>query len=620
MAGLDLDTLFSAPREKETTPTGVICYFASENERKPNFKSTVSATLGCAGFALPILIFWGTCVCLSLQPIEEAASSFIRQTDADYKCLRISRKSTHAVVHVSMGTPFRELDLLLRMDNLYSNSTLPIRLLSDAARASSSLRCAPNGSSCYDVAQFRTRHSQNSPTIAVIGFTYINPASAVYWTSAAARLQLHGEFLISRDTEYYLEATRLCVSQARSRTDYTSQPHLAATALGTQVTSTRNDVTNVSLVKLRKGGKSCSLDSEPAVDLWPNAAASPSVYLSLGATPLSSIRGPIIEARRRIVEDGLTCAGETIANTPAYHSYLLDCMNLPCSPNGSIPFSHIADKAVLTVVPHGADAVHYWFEPSQVLKHIPGVGTDAQKVLFASCKLLLILLAAAVVWVRNTRDCSAESDSCEHTRGSKFEDAVLGVLAAAARIVTVLWRSPSLLAEDVPLVIGGELLSGTLSILHWVLRHSAAARNADTAASSIFGGSAAVLDSSAAVLIAFAEPPVNAPSDGRFDPTARLLTALLISTLGMDICSSSSSLCFKRSFSESLPSIRTCYFLSSAVWLVQSCCLAVSVSLMGIAPLAAGFTRSFSGSRRGATYATTCAYITLSVPRILKRV
>ena len=327
-----------------------------------------------------------------------------------------------------------------------------------------------------------------------------------------------------------------------------------------------------------------------------------------------------MEARRRIVEDGLRCASETMPDTPAYHSYLLDCLNRPCSPNGSIPFFYIADKAVLTVVPDGTDAVLHWFESSEVLKHIPGVGTDAQKVFFATCKLLLMLLAAAIVWVRNTRDCTLDLNGCEQASALKLENAVLGILAAAARIVTILWRSPSLLAEDLLLVIVGELLCGTLSILHWVLRHIGVGHGTETVPSSIFGGSAAVLDSSAAVLIAFAEPPLNAPSDGRFDPTARLLTGLLISTLGMDICSSAMSLCLKRSSSEPQPSVRACYLLSSAVWLVQSCGLAVSVSAMVVAPLAGGFTRSFSGSRRGATYATTCAYITLSVPRILKRV
>lgn len=583
-------------------------------------RPTKHAATTAVGFLLPFVIFWSVAVCLSLQRIGMSQSSFIRGENADYTCLRATRKNSHVVVHASVGTPFRELDLLLRMDSVFADSQQPIRLYSDTIRPSTSLACQKNDSTCEDVAQFYTNSDLDRPLISKFKFQYENSDSPLAWSSVATQLQLHGELFILRGFRYYIEATRLCVAVVRPTHQYPSDPHLTGTVIGTRVFTTRHATVNLSLAEPRSHGVDCSIDHDTVVALWPDYTASPSTYLSTGTTPISGMQGPVLDARRQIVQDGSQCSSETVPNDAGYHSYMLDCRTRACSRNGSIPFSKVADQAIVVAAAHDSETVMYWLEASEILRHISGVGTDTNKVLFAACKLLLMLLAASVVWVRNSRERDVDTDPCQATAVSKFEDAALGLIAAGARIATVVWRSAALVDEEVWLVVASELVCGTLSILHWMLRHVGLRDPITKEQGCSFGGSAAVLDSSAAVIVAFSEPPLNKPSDGRFDPTARLLTALLISTLGMDICSRATSLCFKRTSQEMRPLVRMAYVFSSIVWLVHCGGLAISVSQTAILPLASGFTRSFSSSQRGATYATACAYISLSVPRILKRI
>ena len=123
-----------------------------------------------------------------------------------------------------------------------------------------------------------------------------------------------------------------------------------------------------------------------------------------------------------------------------------------------------------------------------------------------------------------------------------MEDALIGFVAVMARMSVSIWRVISLAGDNqlrAPLV---QTVASALSLCQWVIRYFVLERQCEAPLTKL-GGSTALLDATSAVLLAFAQPPLLVSSAGRFDPTARLLTALLITTMTLQRCLFAAACC-----------------------------------------------------------------------------
>ena len=78
-----------------------------------------------------------------------------------------------------------------------------------------------------------------------------------------------------------------------------------------------------------------------------------------------------------------------------------------------------------------------------------------------------------------------------------------------------------------------ELVSCILSFIHFLLRYEGLLKDDEESPVSKLGGSTSVIDSTAAVMVAFSDPPLLAASTSSFDPIARMLVSLLISIIAV---------------------------------------------------------------------------------------
>ena len=89
------------------------------------------------------------------------------------------------------------------------------------------------------------------------------------------------------------------------------------------------------------------------------------------------------------------------------------------------------------------------------------------------------------------------------------------------------WRIDTLQHDNQSRAAVFQLVAGGLSLLQWFTRYFILQRQCESPLTKL-GGSTAMIDAATAVMLAFSEPPLLVSSLGRFDPTARLLTAMLL--------------------------------------------------------------------------------------------
>ena len=174
----------------------------------------------------------------------------------------------------------------------------------------------------------------------------------------------------------------------------------------------------------------------------------------------------------------------------------------------------------------------------------------AAPTFLAFVKLGLMTLAAAVTWMRagkSTASVDALFIYCLRMahcptinaelidRFIVWEDAVVGLIAIGARFGVAVWRTVTLAVDGqlrAPIV---QVIAAVLSLAQWILRYFVLDRKCEALLTKL-GGSTAMVDATCAVMLGFAQPPLMVSSMSRFDPTARLLTALLMTTMTLHRC------------------------------------------------------------------------------------
>jgi len=474
---------------------------------------------------------------------------------------------------------------------------------------------------------------------------------------AGYQLGLDGEMYMMRGYKYWLTPTHLCFSP-----DATAAPATTSGALRATVTTTGHvaaSATALAHVSSELLGSSyareatvnflcdnTTLGSVGTVSIFPVVAAVENAYLALTDAHLYESEPTKVSTRRKLVELGTSCASALPWYVRDYNLYLLDCNNAAavCATSASLPFRRISR---LNMMAHYdiSGTVVYYFENSPTMSTLPNLSVTADAIALAIVKLILVLFAAALVWVRSDRVTSKphwlyrhciQSAHCMKvpTTGSSsvIEDAGLGAFAILCRFSVALWRYDTLQYDSQTRVCITEIIASALSLVHWLARYWMIAPWLPELVSGVedgrgpltrLGGSSAIADVSSSVLLAFSEAPMLLTAIPRFDPTARLLIGILISMTALPRCLFSSACCSILYEAGQLgknriePAFSLLLLCSIVFWVLQLVALAISVNDLVVTPLSFSVARGMVGGTGWLSIAISLGLVTSGTPRLL---
>ena len=388
-----------------------------------------------------------------------------------------------------------------------------------------------------------------------------------------------------------------------------------------------------------------------AVDIFPSIAASEAAYLAVSDANIYEMEPEAVGIRRELVELGYTCASTLERYARDFDFYLFDCANSASScdwTTPSLPFRRLATTSMR--VHYLEDEAYWWFENDATLDNLPGFGNNAAATNIAVIKLFLLLLAAALVWMRSDRVTSSPHwlyRHCVETANGKVdskgnytsasaeslvEDAIFGLIAVVSRLSVSIWRLGHLYADDQARVCYIEITAGCVSLASWIVRYWVIKPNLIQILGGTrdcrgplarLGGSMAIVDATCAVILAFAEPPIYLDSIARFDNTARLLTGLLLAIVTLHRCLfgvAGNTIILEAhtvGFITSSTTYETIVVFAAAGWIVQAISVAIAIADLVASPMAFALTRNTIGPDGAVAPCLFLALVAASLPRLL---
>lgn len=613
-------------------------------------------TLPSLMFSVAYAMFVLTGIALTLLPPRVRSEVANRTIPPDVECYRVVRKADYVTVEYAIGGPVRRVQVLLRLDKVVGDLDNSVRLFGERVIESKSMQCDSSNASCFDTVLV-TNGPPNQPLHLVgLQFEYTNPTVEYERGDVARyRLQLAGEMYAARGYRYYLSNTHLCVSRADEFVDpVDAQDALVAHVLPTgrvrtNVTSLAGMPTELfgtSAVYQAYHGSDC-IGGLDEIDVFPYSAASEILYLSITDPTIYETEPTAVVTRREIVELGYTCAGTLARYERAFNFYDFDCNNIyaHCRDTPSLPFRRVATYDVRAHYTQDGE-VYYWLRNDPSLATLPGMANSADAVLFSIVKLSMLILAAAVMWVRSDRVTSASYWLYRHciriancqpilntdSETSVLEDAMLGLTACGARVAVVLWRWDALRSEDQARVAVTELIAAGFSLVSWCMRFWVIEPNLPDLLDgrpdgrgplTRLGGSMAIVDASCAVLLAFAEPPIHLSNVSRFDDTARLLGGLVIALVTLNRClfavACNAIMLEAHQMGRVTSSPAYVLLVSSGLvmWIGQTLAIAVVLADLVASPMAFMVTRGVIGDDAAVGVAMFMSLVCVSLPRLM---
>ena len=643
--------------------------------------------MGVAFFGLSVLVYFGVAIACVLQPpVVQTAAGGVAMPNVGLTCLRATRNADYATVDVPVGTPFRLMTVVLRMDKAVArdDATPTLQLFAPEVVESETVDCdgdtncedvallysSPNGEAASHIVSFRYRH-------------HLGEQSVAYSLSGVS-----GELFLRGGKQYWLTTTHLCYANDANdandapdehSTDTRSDTHAKAqvdgsdagsdagsgsgpttgTGTGTGAGAGALGVPRSDLAKLRGVRDSPVLELDQTecggdaavVELFPEQAAIEPEWLRISDMTLYNSEPESVARRRAVAELGTSCASSAASIERDLMLYQLDCRVVTetgsvtlCRSEHSLPFRRLATASVHIAV--AADGASYWIatDADSTLDSLARLAGASVAFSDSLIKLGMITLAAAVVYVRSRRATSSSSwllkhavrsaDKCDQTKLAGedvdvaytfVQDGIIGAVAVVARLVIAFVRWDTLTQDGqwrVPIV---EVAAGVCSVLHLFARYLGfLPLDADDPPVSKLGGATAIVDSTCGVMVAFAEAPTMVVSIGRFNPTARLLTALLISLIVVTRCAFSAASCGVLWETEDCPTnprYGWSLVLSGLMWaIVQTTALAVVVADLFVAPASYSMSRLIPGDPLPARVVLFFTLVCAGLPRFTRTI
>lgn len=541
-------------------------------QRRWSFSSLVPGVLFLASM-LGYLMAGGICASIPPKTNEQFGDHTI---PADAHCLRLTRHTNHISVDLAIGTPVSILNVLLRLDRVVdigaaNSPAAATRLFATKIGESETVSC--EGTVCRDVFLVQTDGPNSAQKRVVAEFLYTNPTTEQLTYGTATTIGLDGEMSLVAGNDYFVTATHFCWAPAGASAAPVAKGGVKATVMpileanGIVVGQLRanasdllaSDVLRDSPVGNAQTRGTCdntTLGGVGEIALFPFESADEASWLGLSSSRVYETSPEGVEDRREVVEVGTTCAASDASYERAYSLYQLDCLSVytPCETYPTLPYRRAADSQIRVLL---GNETYVWALADDRLTTLPKLEDGGSAMWLSVIKLVLMTLAAAVTWIRAAKQTSSHDRLFIHCiRTAKchlgmservdelvvFEDAVIGLAAVVARVAVSIWRIVTLANDGQLRAPTVQLVAGVFSLAQWIFRYFVLERQCEAPLTKL-GGSTALIDATCAVMLGFAQPPLLVSSVGRFDPTARLLTALLITTMTLQRCLFATACC-----------------------------------------------------------------------------
>lgn len=666
-------------------------------------KRPLVGVMPAIGFATGYAVFLVTAALCMAWPPAVADTIAGRAIPSNSRCMRASRLADGVVIELALGTPFRRVSLALRLDMVVDNIEEAVVVGNARTLESSSVRCTLEAqqdplnrtvqfSRCVDVTTVREGSMNSRLESVLVSYNYVNAqtfSSPIYYGYVAGALGVEGIMYATRGYEYFVGNSYVCAAAIKStQTNFapvsfvgnvSDVPDNRDVRVGTHLRyAVETTVDQLSVASYAAVGYSplhreflSTNDIEGCVYgspilMFPWSAANERMNLFIDSNVVAETAPETLEARRRLRELGIgmptydpSCIANVSSLNRLVHRFYTDILqNCPTPSSYGVDFCHYPNPtfpwrrvAKMQLRAHYAsdDAVYVGIETDSTLDRIPGM-TTTDDFVPAVVKLLMVILAAGVVWIRSDRVTSAphwlfghcidtvmcKTDGRQHdpvVARNTVEDAFIGLLAIASRVAVSVWRLNSLAHDDQARVCIVELVGGAASMTSWILRFVVISPNLVTLAReggdaraplTRLGGSMALVDSSCAVLLSFGEPPIRVNgATGRFDDTARMLTGLLLSIVTLHRCVfaiACVSLMFEAHYiglHKTNAGFAQVLLVSGVLWGVQVVSIGVALADLVVVPLIHLVERTAFASNTVVNIALFLALVNVGLPRLV---
>mgnify|MGYP003314846476 CR=1 FL=1 len=614
-------------------------------------RASAARVLGGTFAATALLVALAGALALHWSPVDDVAFAGLdeRIDDArDVTCLRVGRRADYAIVFVGIGTPLQYLRLLLQLDRVLAPDDDALAVFSERMHKSDSMHCSPFDpprayeARCEDVALVHegSRLQRYTHT----RFVYANDHVEYAQNDRAALLGLDGSFRLKSGQSYFLTTTHLCFSPVDD--DYDMEVGSGSGGAVAEADDVLQFVVDADgapraaiddLVRfapdapasLASRVANCSNNSffGTGVRLFPSDAANERVtWLSLSDTFLYQYDNPLLDRRRAVVEMGKACAEARTDVAHANDLYRLDCAIIDpawCQDEASLPFRRLATMRMRLDLWRDGSGGALRVAESGALARAPRLSDYDQGLRQAVGRLAIMLLVAAVVFVRGNKRASSSQHMLEHAldavhcRDKKprrantssfarvLTDAAITAAALIARILVYAYSVSTLVADGLGHVVALEAFGLVASLVHFVLRYPPMLHweKAGEAPLTKLGGPMSICDVASAVLLSFAEPPLLSNDEGRFAAVGRLLVGLLISIEVLTRCFFAVPACAvmartvandASSYKET-PGYRPVLALAALLWALQGVVACATLSSVFVRPAAYSLSRIVEG-------------------------
>lgn len=654
-------------RQKPRSEPGRTSWIETDAER-----ASAAGTLSISFLATVFVAIISGVTTLLWAPMDDVAfeglDARLSQPNHNVTCLRAARRADYAVVFVGLGSPSQYLKLLLRLDQTRRyNSTEPLMMVfSERMHKSTTMNCTQFDpprtyeAQCEDVAMvFKGSRSQHSVRTR---FTFANDHVEYSHNNRAALLNLDGSLHLRHGTTYWLTTTHLCfapISDADNVETVIASNGVLPLRLygdGTSVVASegvlpvhididgtlRSDIDDLVDFKSDLPVVEAYQRSEctgpgffdAGVRLFPADAASERVtWLSLSDNFLYEYGNPILRKRRDVVEIGKACADARTDLAHVNNLYRLDCAIIDptwCQEYPSMPFRRIATSRMRLDLRRDQSGGVLLASESGALALIPFLASYNEGLWLAIGRLIIMLLTAAVVFVRGSQNASSSRYMFSHVldtilcRDMRFEiqnplnlrwamqhnlseivvDASITAVALLSRILVYAYSVQPLISDQLVHVVVFEAIGIGASALHFTLRYAVLKWDlAHEAPLTKLGGPMSICDVASAVLLAFAETPLLTNDEGRFPAVGRLLIGILTSISVLTRCFFAAPMCAvlantvtndKVAYAD-LKGYQTVLVAGAVLWAVQGAVACANLCAVFIGPATYALVRSTVG-------------------------
>ena len=571
-------------------------------------------------------------------------------------CLRLARRADYTVVFLDVGAPLQRLKLMLDLGAVQPPGGEALTIFSPRMHKSESMQCEhfdpprSYAQACEDVVLVM-RDGSEEQSLAHTRFVFQNDQAAYAEGNPAYLAGLDGVLTLLAGATYWVTATHFCFTEALAP-PLQEVPRNTSLAIG--IFEGRLITTGGAI---RDFDASLAFDArcddelrDAPVHLFPLEAANEmAVWLGLSSTFLYEYGSDVLAKRRRVVEAGANCSALVPELQHVRDLYDADCgMGLGvCTYEPSLPFRRLATHRLrIDVLNDGTGTLVS--EHTEALSTIASLKAYTDALTSAVARLLVLLLTAAVVFVRGSQnatsprwllihcidtlrcrnkfahDFTPQNVVLEHDKFEVVADAVISVFAWVARVVVLHYSIETLVADSHGAVVGFQIAGVTASIVHLFLRYALHIDLKREAPISKLGGPMSVVDVTSAVLLLFSNSPLLSNDEGRFDAIGRLLISVLIAiAVFTRVCFSAAmvaamAVSAQNGARKGLRSHQACLVLATLLWLVQGVASAGSLALLFVNPAATQVARSQTGDTDGIKYAIFTGLLCTALPTFTK--